>query len=371
MGSDMEILKEDCYKYNEDGNEYHALACQMYDEFKHLVDSIEEPQAVNTEVTSRTRSEGRMFAAANNNVETVQTRRSLRSSLKSPPVLDAVGASSTTVQEEGHARAKSCAEIGSSRESDTDSSDGDNGHQEEESQTKVRSVRKPSAEINEQQEDEPRPTRHAATGSRSRRINLRVRRKPSDADKYYEEQLPVAATRSRRRGTTGIERETPSYAGTESEEEEHSDSSNEDENDRSTHGKKQDQEDEPRRSRRSTTQLQAKQSYEEKGSEEDEHLESSGEDESNPSDGENRGQKVEPRPARRSTRQLKATEAVAQGQKRDMSTNAEDSEGEEHFEDSSEDNRDTSDGENSGQEVETVPARRSTRELKETKDVAR
>ena len=43
--SDIELVKENCYKYNEDGNEMYELACQMYDEFESLVDDIVEEQA--------------------------------------------------------------------------------------------------------------------------------------------------------------------------------------------------------------------------------------------------------------------------------------------------------------------------------------
>ena len=42
--ADMELVKENCYKYNEDGDGYYALAGRMYEKFKSLVDSIPKPQ---------------------------------------------------------------------------------------------------------------------------------------------------------------------------------------------------------------------------------------------------------------------------------------------------------------------------------------
>lgn len=38
--SDMELIKENCYKYNEDDNEFYALACEMHINFKELVNAI-------------------------------------------------------------------------------------------------------------------------------------------------------------------------------------------------------------------------------------------------------------------------------------------------------------------------------------------
>ncbi|KAL7551928.1 hypothetical protein ACHAWF_015148 [Thalassiosira exigua] len=40
--ADMELVRENCYKYNEDGEGFHALACEMHDKFKSLVDAIED-----------------------------------------------------------------------------------------------------------------------------------------------------------------------------------------------------------------------------------------------------------------------------------------------------------------------------------------
>ncbi len=50
--ADMEQLKENCYKYNGDDNDFYDLACQMYDRFKSLVDAIEEPPALDIEHAS-------------------------------------------------------------------------------------------------------------------------------------------------------------------------------------------------------------------------------------------------------------------------------------------------------------------------------
>lgn len=44
--ADMEQVKENCYKYNGDDNEFYDLACLMYEQFKSLVDAIEEPHAI-------------------------------------------------------------------------------------------------------------------------------------------------------------------------------------------------------------------------------------------------------------------------------------------------------------------------------------
>lgn len=47
--ADMELMKENCYKYNEDGNDIFELACQVYGKFKSLVDAIEEDHTIHTE----------------------------------------------------------------------------------------------------------------------------------------------------------------------------------------------------------------------------------------------------------------------------------------------------------------------------------
>ncbi|KAL7465634.1 hypothetical protein ACHAXS_005941 [Conticribra weissflogii] len=44
--ADMDLLKENCYKYNEEGNGYFAMASDMYNEFKALVDAIIVPQTL-------------------------------------------------------------------------------------------------------------------------------------------------------------------------------------------------------------------------------------------------------------------------------------------------------------------------------------
>ena len=44
--SDMELIKENCYKYNEDDNEFYALACEMHIKFKELVDAIPDDPVV-------------------------------------------------------------------------------------------------------------------------------------------------------------------------------------------------------------------------------------------------------------------------------------------------------------------------------------
>jgi hypothetical protein len=43
--ADMELIKENCYKYNEDNNEFYDLACQMFEKFRLLIDAILDPPA--------------------------------------------------------------------------------------------------------------------------------------------------------------------------------------------------------------------------------------------------------------------------------------------------------------------------------------
>ena len=47
--ADVELMKENSYKYNEDGNDIYDLACLMYDEFKSRVDAIEEDHTISAE----------------------------------------------------------------------------------------------------------------------------------------------------------------------------------------------------------------------------------------------------------------------------------------------------------------------------------
>ena len=41
--SDVELIKDNCYKYHQDNDEIYDSACQMYDKFKFLVDAIKTP----------------------------------------------------------------------------------------------------------------------------------------------------------------------------------------------------------------------------------------------------------------------------------------------------------------------------------------
>ena len=43
--ADMELIKENCYKYSGDNNEFYDLACQMLEKFRSLVDAILDPLA--------------------------------------------------------------------------------------------------------------------------------------------------------------------------------------------------------------------------------------------------------------------------------------------------------------------------------------
>ena len=68
--ADMELVKENCYKYTEDGNEFYELACLMYDKFKSLVDFIEDTEGVcqmHREISS--------YASVDNFLGTEQSQR--------------------------------------------------------------------------------------------------------------------------------------------------------------------------------------------------------------------------------------------------------------------------------------------------------
>ena len=41
--ADIELIEQNCYKYNENNNDMHDLACEMYDKFQSLMNAIEEP----------------------------------------------------------------------------------------------------------------------------------------------------------------------------------------------------------------------------------------------------------------------------------------------------------------------------------------
>ena len=55
--SDMELIKENCYKYNEDDNEFYALACEMHIKFKELVDAIPDDPVVDDPNDSDTKQQ--------------------------------------------------------------------------------------------------------------------------------------------------------------------------------------------------------------------------------------------------------------------------------------------------------------------------
>lgn len=77
--ADMELIKENCYKYNEDNNDFYELACQMHTTFKALVDAIpEDPPIVDSDESDQetTIRRGRGVARANNAVSTGQGGRS-------------------------------------------------------------------------------------------------------------------------------------------------------------------------------------------------------------------------------------------------------------------------------------------------------
>ena len=38
--ADMELIKENCYKYNKDNNEFYDLACEMHNKFEELINAI-------------------------------------------------------------------------------------------------------------------------------------------------------------------------------------------------------------------------------------------------------------------------------------------------------------------------------------------
>jgi len=47
--ADIELIEQNCYKYNENNNDMHDLACEMYDKFQSLMNAIEEPMAYDRE----------------------------------------------------------------------------------------------------------------------------------------------------------------------------------------------------------------------------------------------------------------------------------------------------------------------------------
>lgn len=342
--SDMETLKEDCYKYNEDGHGYYELACRMYDKFKLLVESIEEPQTVNSEESSQFQSE-----ATNSNLETARSQLGLRSgsfigdtegTLKSPPTVDAADESSTIIHEGGRAKAKPCAETGSSEKSDTEYTP-------------------------------------------SRRINLRARRKPGNADKDSEDQSRKTDSRSCRRRATRKESILTKFKEEESFESTSSDESDDE--------KKDHQKVKPRGASRDLTQLQEsgarilsrrtnrrgqkKPSYADKSSQGEESSESSSQAGSG-SDDEEDHQEEELRCTRRPTAQLQATRASTRSRRtierkrRSTSYEKEDSEEEKSSESGAEAEKRGSHGGNSDSEIDSGQARRSTRQMQATETVA-
>jgi len=72
--ADMEVLRENCYKYNEEGNGYYAVASQMYDDFKALVDAIVVPQTFTRDCSGPFNSTSQDFSTSS---ETVKCAASL------------------------------------------------------------------------------------------------------------------------------------------------------------------------------------------------------------------------------------------------------------------------------------------------------
>eukprot|EP00571_Detonula_confervacea_P009850 CAMPEP_0172301324 /NCGR_PEP_ID=MMETSP1058-20130122/3238_1 /TAXON_ID=83371 /ORGANISM="Detonula confervacea, Strain CCMP 353" /LENGTH=2176 /DNA_ID=CAMNT_0013011391 /DNA_START=239 /DNA_END=6769 /DNA_ORIENTATION=- len=168
--ADIELVRENCYKYNEDGDGYYDLACRMYDKFESLVDSIEEETIY---IEDKTHSSTTASTVANNQ----------------QPVEGDVEENPAT------AKATACDKTGSDEESDSEISDGGESHNESEanaqSSRQARSERR--AVESENQEVGHRRTRRStqkSTGpdSPDRRTSSRATSKPAYEEKDSDEE---------------------------------------------------------------------------------------------------------------------------------------------------------------------------------------
>ena len=174
--ADMELIKENCYKYNEDGNEMYELACQMYDQFESLVNAIEEPIIEESADESMDEEEVPRPPISNKDVAN-----------DAPPA----------------ARARGAAENGNSEESaDSDGDDSHNSDSKTQSSLRIRRPRRgkreevdmSDAESGANQEVAPRRTRRSAAAQNAedespspRRASARARSKPTYTEKDSDE----------------------------------------------------------------------------------------------------------------------------------------------------------------------------------------
>jgi WD40 repeat protein len=233
--ADMELIKENSYKYNEDGNDIYDLACLMYDEFKSRVDAIEEDHTISAEehttdaenddpefneldnfppiqpILSRSRvsdqTAGSSSHAEDSDEGQVASRRRTRRSASQKSQLTVTGSHGQRAS--ARARKKSSYKDDDSEEDNhsgsNDGSEEDMSEVEEVSQKKrklrVRVTKLPSYEEKnsdeDDQEDESR-TSTAVKKCQSRRPPPRARSKPVHAEEDSEENIENEQRVSRR-----------------------------------------------------------------------------------------------------------------------------------------------------------------------------
>jgi len=193
--ADMELVKENCYKYNEE-SEFYDLACQIYDTFKNILASIEEPQTMNVEETSQIDR-----VVANSNLQMEQTQPNVRFQAGSNRSQDAsknqpnpdIDAESSIDGMEGDdlckANGKTCAHAGRNEESDTENSE-EEDYKPEEATRRVRSSRNPRSKQSdgnsEHQEVAPRKTRRAAQQAKAKACDEIGSSNESDTERSFE-----------------------------------------------------------------------------------------------------------------------------------------------------------------------------------------
>ncbi|KAL7540285.1 hypothetical protein ACHAXR_010002 [Thalassiosira sp. AJA248-18] len=248
--ADMELVKENCYKYNEDGDDIFELACQMYDKFKSLVDDIEENQTTGIEVSAEGAVNNQQHGVEWGNEETPDSL---------PIAHDAA-----------RANAGACAtQTGSSKESDI--SDGEDILK---TQSKAQSSCQPTSNKGQGE--------GIMTDIESEHEEIAQHRTRRSA----AQKLQPAEAGSPCRRTSSRARTKPIYAEKDSEEDEHSESSGGDESDGSDDEVSVEEETSLKKGRTMPSRARSKPGYAEKGSEEEDYSESSDEDESDGSDDE-------------------------------------------------------------------------------------
>lgn len=254
--ADVELMKENSYKYNEDCNDIHDLACLMYDEFKSLVDAIEEDHTISAEehTTDGENDDPEQTAGSSSHAEDsdegqVASRRRTRRSASQKSQLTVTGSGGHPAfararkkssykdddsEEDTHSGTKDCSEEDMSdveevshkkrklrarvtKLSNYEEKDFDEDDQEDESRrsTAVKKSRRPpprtrgkpvNAEedsmenIENEQRVSRRPTRRslaqesqlASVGSPGQRTSVRARKKATYKDKDSDEEESVS-----------------------------------------------------------------------------------------------------------------------------------------------------------------------------------